>query len=169
MVNGEKMSKEKGNFFTVNEIVSKYSADATRFALAEAGDNIDDANFTEKNADDAILRISTLEMWLKKVLSGPIKKFRKESTNEKITFFDRAFENDIKNLFLLAIKSYEDMRFRDACKFGFHEFHISKEDYLSKKLIYLFFVNFIIYIFFKIKFLNLIIFSNKLMIISNLK
>jgi len=46
-VNGEKMSKGKGNFFTVFEVVTKYGADASRFALAEAGDTVDDANFTE--------------------------------------------------------------------------------------------------------------------------
>ena len=33
--------------------------------MAEAGDTQDDANFEQKNADDAVLRISTLEMWLK--------------------------------------------------------------------------------------------------------
>lgn len=34
------MSKEKGNFFTIEEIIQKYGSDATRFACAEAGDGI---------------------------------------------------------------------------------------------------------------------------------
>lgn len=39
LVNGEKMSKEKGNFYTINDMMQKYGADSTRFALAEAGDS----------------------------------------------------------------------------------------------------------------------------------
>lgn len=62
------MSKEKGNFFTVEDMVKKYGADSTRFALAEAGDTIEDANFTEENADEAVLKISSLEMWIKNII-----------------------------------------------------------------------------------------------------
>ena len=37
MVDAEKMSKSKGNFLMLLESVEEYSADATRFALADAG------------------------------------------------------------------------------------------------------------------------------------
>ena len=59
------MSKSKGNFFTLREIVDKYGADAVRFGISEAGDTYDDANFEQKNADDAVLKLSTLEAWFK--------------------------------------------------------------------------------------------------------
>lgn len=39
MVDAEKMSKSKGNFLMLLECVEEYSADATRFALADAGLN----------------------------------------------------------------------------------------------------------------------------------
>ena len=35
LVNGEKMSKEKGNFLIMEETIEKFGTDATRFALAE--------------------------------------------------------------------------------------------------------------------------------------
>lgn len=38
LVNGKKMSKSEGNFFTVREIIEKYGADSVRLAMAEAGD-----------------------------------------------------------------------------------------------------------------------------------
>jgi leucyl-tRNA synthetase len=38
LVNGKKMSKSEGNFFTVREIVERYGADAVRLGMAEAGD-----------------------------------------------------------------------------------------------------------------------------------
>lgn len=36
-----------------------------RLALADAGDTIDDANFVEKSADSAILKLYTLVEWVK--------------------------------------------------------------------------------------------------------
>jgi len=39
------MSKSLGNFLTVSDCIKLYGADATRIALADAGDTLDDANF----------------------------------------------------------------------------------------------------------------------------
>lgn len=52
------MSKSDGNFMTLEEAVSKFSADGMRFCLADAGDSIEDANFVENMADAGILFIS---------------------------------------------------------------------------------------------------------------
>lgn len=41
------MSKSKGNFITLEQIISDYGADASRLACAQAGDSINDANFTQ--------------------------------------------------------------------------------------------------------------------------
>ena len=63
MLNGEKMSKSTGNSMTLREGVEKFGADATRIALADAGDGMDDANFEENNADSAVLRLFTEREW----------------------------------------------------------------------------------------------------------
>lgn len=63
MLNGKKMSKSTGNSLTLKESVEKFGADATRLALADAGDGIEDANFDEKNANANILRVHTLIEW----------------------------------------------------------------------------------------------------------
>jgi leucyl-tRNA synthetase len=57
MLNGEKMSKSTGNFLTLSETVNKFGADAARIAFADAGDSVEDANFEEKVANAAILRL----------------------------------------------------------------------------------------------------------------
>ncbi|MFH1256652.1 MAG: leucine--tRNA ligase [Candidatus Diapherotrites archaeon] len=44
-VNGEKMSKSKGNFILLKDIPAKFSADAARFAVLSGGEGLDDANF----------------------------------------------------------------------------------------------------------------------------
>lgn len=63
LLNGKKMSKSTGNSLTLKEAVRKFGADATRLALADAGDSIEDANFDEKNANANILRVHTLLGW----------------------------------------------------------------------------------------------------------
>jgi leucyl-tRNA synthetase len=63
LLNGQKMSKSKGNSLTLRDSVEKFGADATRLALADAGDGIEDANFEEKNANANILRLHTLLTW----------------------------------------------------------------------------------------------------------
>jgi leucyl-tRNA synthetase len=63
MLNGEKMSKSTGNSMTLREGVEKFGADATRIALADAGDGMDDANFEENNADSAVLRLFNEREW----------------------------------------------------------------------------------------------------------
>ena len=69
LLNGQKMSKSKGNSLTLRQAVEKFGADATRLALADAGDGIEDANFEEKNANANILRIHTLLTWCEVSLS----------------------------------------------------------------------------------------------------
>jgi leucyl-tRNA synthetase len=57
-LNGAKMSKSTGNFMTLNDAVTKYSADAVRATLADAGDSLEDANFVNDTANKIILRLT---------------------------------------------------------------------------------------------------------------
>ncbi|KAJ3319550.1 cytosolic leucyl tRNA synthetase, partial [Blyttiomyces sp. JEL0837] len=68
LLNGDKMSKSTGNFMTLREAIERYGADATRFALADAGDGLEDANFLHKTADDAILKLFTEKEWCEEVV-----------------------------------------------------------------------------------------------------
>ncbi|KAH0559306.1 2-isopropylmalate synthase [Trichoglossum hirsutum] len=103
MLNGEKMSKHTGNFLTLDEIVKKYGADASRIALADAGDGVEDANFEESVANSTILRLYTLKDWCEEMVrdqanlrSGP-----------KDGFWDRLFENEMASVVHEARRNYE--------------------------------------------------------------
>ena len=122
------MSKSKGNFYTIDDVSQKFGADATRIALAAAGDTLDDANFTLENVDSSILQLSTLEMWAKEAVKS-FSSYREKSLDETIEFFDNTFLNEIKNLTLQTIESFESMRYRDVLKWGFFEFQAIKDDY----------------------------------------
>ena len=68
----------------------EYSADATRIALADAGDTMDDANFDYKVANSAILRLTKELAWVEEVLAA-VPSLR---TGQAL-FADKAFANEM--------------------------------------------------------------------------
>jgi len=124
MLNSEKMAKSTGNFLTLREAISKFGADATRIALADAGDFIEDANFEEETANAAILRLHTLLEWVQEMI-------RDKNTLRvgKENIHDRIFENEMNRLIGLTKESYEKAFYKNALQFGFHVFQNTFADY----------------------------------------
>lgn len=103
VLNGSKMSKSTGNFLTLSDAVNKYGADATRIALADAGDGIDDANFEEASANGAILRLHTLWQWIEDTLQD--QNLRDEHGSE---IWDPLFDDEMGTLVHEARGHYEE-------------------------------------------------------------
>ena len=61
------MSKSKGNFFTLEQFCDKYSADGGRLVIANAGDTIENANISLEEANQSILKLTTLESTIKDI------------------------------------------------------------------------------------------------------
>ena len=102
LLNGEKMSKSTGNFLTLSDAVKKYGADATRIALSDAGDGVEDANFEESVANSSILRLFTLKEWIEEIVKDDSLR-----TDSSRTFWDQLFENEMNGLVNEARKHYE--------------------------------------------------------------
>jgi len=126
LVDGEKMSKSKGNFIMLHEAIAKWSADATRLALADAGDSMEDANFESSTADSAILRLTTEEEYVREVLeserSGALR-------SGDLIYADKVFDARISKCVHDAEEAYEGMRFRDALKSTYFEMLIARDTY----------------------------------------
>lgn len=103
LLNGEKMSKQTGNFLTLDGTVKKYGADASRIALADAGDGGEDANFEETVANSSILRLYTLKEWCEDM----VKNRHKLRSGPKSGFWDRLFEDEINGLVHEVRRQYE--------------------------------------------------------------
>ena len=127
-IDNQKMSKSLGNFFSLREIVDKYSADAVRLTLASGGDTIEDANIIMKDFDNSILKLTTLEQWIEEHF-GLMDQMREES-NSETEFFDKVFENQMNELVIESFEAYEKMLFRDVLKNVFFNFLSIKEEYL---------------------------------------
>ena len=79
---------------TLEQIIEKFGADASRIAMADAGDTVEDANFDEANANAAILRLTTLKDWCEE----EVKNQDKLRIGDYDSFFDAAFENEMNDL-----------------------------------------------------------------------
>ncbi|KAH7103714.1 leucyl-tRNA synthetase [Auriculariales sp. MPI-PUGE-AT-0066] len=131
VINGQKMSKSKGNFLTLRETVEKFGADPTRICLADAGDGIEDANFDEKNANAMILRVHTLIEWCKDVVTNAA-----NMRDGEKNFHDRVFEEEMNDLINSTKEHYEKTNYKDALKSGFFEMQMSRDWYREIMLDY---------------------------------
>ena len=129
MVDAEKMSKSKGNFLMMLETINKYSADATRFACADAGDTLDDANFERSTANSAIVSLSNEAAWIKEVLvDADPSSYR---SGDDLNFMDKVFENETNRLVKATEKCFEEMQFREGLQRGWFEMMIARNQYKS--------------------------------------
>lgn len=124
MLDSKKMSKSTGNFMTMSDATIKYGADATRLALADAGDTVEDANFEDTTANAAILRLFTILEWSEDQVS----KADTLRTGE-FNFYDKIFENEMNKLLLATEAAYEATYYREALKYGVYEMQAAKDAY----------------------------------------
>ena len=127
LVDAEKMSKSKGNFLMLNETVEKYSCDATRLACADAGDSLDDANFSRETADKAIIALSNEETWIKET-SDASSDLRK---GDDLNFMDKVLQNETRRLTKLTGDAFGAMQFREGLQKGWFEMLKARDQYRS--------------------------------------
>ena len=121
-IDDQKMSKSLGNFLTLEHACDEFGADATRLALADAGDDLMKANFRRKTANDNILGLTSLENWISEMKS-------KQHRSGEYTFVDKCFDNEMNKLVLDAENGFKRMSFREALKAAWFEFVNLKEQY----------------------------------------
>ncbi|KAM7257744.1 hypothetical protein ACFE04_013485 [Oxalis oulophora] len=125
MLNAQKMSKSTGNFLTLKQAIEEFSADATRFSLADAGDGVDDANFVSDTANAAILRLTKEIAWMEEILATDSSLRRGPPSN----FADRVFENEINIAVKMTEHNYQNYMFREALKTGFYDLQAARDEY----------------------------------------
>jgi leucyl-tRNA synthetase len=148
MLNGEKMSKSTGNFLTLEQAVKKFGADATRLALADAGDGIEDANFEESVANSNILKLFELRKWCEDMVREAVlvadgDEFKQVRDTKKIrnsdvvqrksgsarVMWDDLFENEMNALVAETKKHYEATMYKAALKSGYYDFTAARDFY----------------------------------------
>ncbi|KAK5119381.1 hypothetical protein LTR85_007737 [Meristemomyces frigidus] len=146
LLNGEKMSKSTGNFLTLRDATNKFGADATRIAMADAGDGIEDANFEETVANSNILRMYELRQWCESVVNDArllkddetyeaVRQSERHKNNDAIQrtgakgFWDEIFENELNGLVKVAEAEYEATNYKAATKSALYDFLSARDFY----------------------------------------
>ncbi|KAK0056665.1 leucine--tRNA ligase cytoplasmic [Biomphalaria pfeifferi] len=127
LINSEKMSKSTGNFCTLEEAINKFSSDGMRLSLADAGDQVEDANFVEKMADAGLLRLYALVEWVKEIVEEKVT--LRTGPESSYTFNDKVFISEINKSILETKSNYENYLFKAALRTGFFEFQAKRDKY----------------------------------------
>jgi leucyl-tRNA synthetase len=126
LVDGEKMSKSKGNFLMMNETVENFTVDGTRFACADAGDSLDDANFSRETADNAILSLTNEESWITETMASSDLR-----TGVELNFMDNVLQNETNRLITATGTAFAGMQFREGLQYGWYEMLMARGEYRS--------------------------------------
>ncbi|KAI3848056.1 hypothetical protein MKX03_026841 [Papaver bracteatum] len=124
LLNSEKMSKSTGNFKTLRQSIEDVSADATRFALADAGDGMDDANFVDDTSTNAIKRLTNEISWMEEILES-----ESSLRSGPFTYADKVFLNEINIAVTETEKNFNEYMFKGALKTGFYDLQASRDEY----------------------------------------
>jgi len=148
LLNGDKMSKSTGNFLTIAGAVEKFGADATRLALADAGDDMNDANFEETVANANILKLYELRKWCEELVREKIiiadgSKYAETKEKERVrnpdviqrqsgserVLLDDLFDNEMNALVAETYGHYSGTMYKAALKSGYHDFTSARDFY----------------------------------------
>ncbi|KAL0245939.1 hypothetical protein GEMRC1_007155 [Eukaryota sp. GEM-RC1] len=154
VLNNEKMSKQTGNFITLDQAVNEFTADATRFALADAGDTMDDANFVTDTANASILKLTQFLSFVDSLTTEEISEFKAMNINfaeefgsswDYNSFADYAFNSAIDKAIVETKGHYDVMNYRLGLKTGWYDLQTARDVYrlrrgddMNKKLLYRF-------------------------------
>ncbi|CAH6421118.1 Leucyl-tRNA synthetase [uncultured virus] len=130
LLNGDKMSKHTGNFMTLEMALKKFGSDSTRIALAMAGSGINDANFDEINARDAISKLTNEKEWCLKMINEIIN--NSDINNMNKNFWDELFENELNYCLVSTTRSMDQLDFQKAITSGFFNILNSRDKYRLK-------------------------------------
>lgn len=130
LLNSEKMSKSTGNFMTVGDAIAEFGADATRFAFADAGDGVEDANFLKDTVNTAILRLFNQLEFFQEILSDePTSLLFSENNEISLGFAEKIFQAEIDFSIISTRKAFEQTNFREGLKTGFFDLQNARDRY----------------------------------------
>ncbi len=125
LIEGEKMSKSKGNFFTIRQILEKNSADSIRAGLMLGGEGLDDPNFGFGNLEIVAQKLNSFIDFVKENYVKKIKK-RDIGRNEKLLL------SNVNRYLKEGSESMENMMFRTGFDKLFYQFQRVLKEYTNK-------------------------------------
>ncbi len=122
-IDGQKMSKSRGNFITIREAINKYSADITRLTMLSGGEEMDDPNWDSSLAGSLKTKLTQLhDFWIENYHKGSLQYGRRE----------KLLESEINLIIKEASQAMEETKFRTALQKSYFEMQKILKAYLKK-------------------------------------
>ncbi|MDA4129785.1 MAG: leucine--tRNA ligase [Thaumarchaeota archaeon] len=126
MVEGEKMSKSKGNVITLSTALETFGADVLRSALMDGAEGLDDMDWREKNARDIQSKINSLLSFIQDISSSGVV----ESRNYKLA--ENWLENEIQKHIKNITSFLEVLKTKSAFQEAFYSYWNDVRHYLGR-------------------------------------
>lgn len=100
-----------------------WTADTVRFALAEAGDTMNDANFQTDIANNMIMELENQQLWIISMITGVEAdgtKSKVELRDGEMSIQDKAMHLRLDECISEADTMYEEMKFSQVVKWAWH-------------------------------------------------
>lgn len=129
LVEGDKMSKSKGNFFTISQILDKYPADVIRASLMLGGEGLDDPNFNFNNVEAVQQKLS---QWY----DFAVENYRETNAKKsKLSRYDLLFLSSMNRSIKESTEAMEGMLFRTAFDKSFYQMQKALRKYMKSEKI----------------------------------
>lgn len=122
-VEGEKMSKSKGNVITISNALRTYGADALRAGLIDGAEGMDDIDWREKNARDIQSRIESLPTFIESLKGSEISKIE--------NLFDYWILNQNQKHIASITSNLDSMKTKTAFREAFYDYWNDLKRYVS--------------------------------------
>ncbi len=122
MVDGEKMSKSRGNFKTIRDMINEFGVSALRLSIASAGEGVDDANFDTEFT-------KSLNQKILNMLNFSLENYGKGDDKWKVQ--DEWFDAMLNKTVLQTEEFMEKMMFKSAVSKCFFELQNNLKFYMK--------------------------------------
>jgi leucyl-tRNA synthetase len=113
MIEGDKMSKSKGNFITLHKAIEQYGADAVRCALLLGAEGMDDPDWRSENLKDLRAKLESYYRLAEGIIS--------EAKDEKTGHLEQWLLSTLQARILAVTESLENMKTRTAIENALYE------------------------------------------------
>lgn len=124
-IEGQKMSKSKGNFLTLRDAINRFSADVVRLTLALAAEEMDDPDWREENARSIDARLKALYAFMEQIA--------KMDGDEEVKSIDRWLFSTLQGRIRSVTEAIENLKTRTAAEIALYEIWNDVRWYLRRR------------------------------------